>query len=72
MLLSETERKFRWQGGKPKATGDVAVAYIEGVLGLPTQIPSVFPAGRSRSLFSDSLLGDKKASHITSCMSLSA
>jgi len=38
-LRRETERKFRGQGDKPKTTGGVAVVYIEGVLGLPTQIP---------------------------------
>jgi len=29
-------------GGTPKTTGDVAVAYIEGVLGLPTQILGIY------------------------------
>jgi len=30
------------RGGKPKTTGDVAVAYIEGILGLPTQILGIY------------------------------
>ena len=42
-------------GGKAKPAVDVAVAYVENVLGLTTQ-PSEFAADRSRSLFSDSLL----------------
>jgi len=43
------------RGDKTKTAVDVAVAYVEDVLGLTTQ-PSEFAADRSRSLFSDSLL----------------
>ncbi|MBW1706686.1 MAG: hypothetical protein JRJ86_16220 [Deltaproteobacteria bacterium] len=42
--ISRASRKSRTLsgGGKPKTTGDVAVNYIEGVLGLPTQILGIY------------------------------
>jgi len=43
-------------GDKAKTAVGVAVAYVEDVLALTTQ-PSEFAADRSRSLFSDSLIG---------------
>ncbi len=52
----ETEQKFRGQGGSKTTTpGGAAIAYVEDVLALQTQTPE-FAIGRSRSLFSDSLL----------------
>jgi len=44
------------RGNKAKTAVDVAVVYVEDVLGLTTQ-PSEFAADSSRNLFSDSLLG---------------
>jgi len=42
--ISRASRRSRTLsgGGKLKTTGDVAVAYIEGVLGLPTQILGIY------------------------------
>jgi len=42
--ISRASRRSRTLsgGGKPKTTEDVAVAYIEGVLGLPTQILGIY------------------------------
>ncbi|MCD4715203.1 MAG: hypothetical protein K8R45_00515, partial [Desulfobacterales bacterium] len=42
--ISRASRRSRTLSGgvKPKTTGGVAVAYIEGVLGLPTQILGIY------------------------------
>jgi len=50
--------------GKPKTTGDIAIAYVEDVLCLTTQ-PSELAADRSRILFSDSLLVRNKHYYIS-------
>ena len=55
-ILRASRRSRTLSGGdKAKTAVDIAVAYVEDVLGLTTQ-PSEFAADRSRSLFSDSLL----------------
>ena len=42
-ILRASRRSRTLSGsGKPKTTGDVAVAYIEGVLGLPRQILCIY------------------------------
>ncbi|MCD4715193.1 MAG: hypothetical protein K8R45_00465 [Desulfobacterales bacterium] len=42
--ISRASRRSRTLSGsgKPKTTGDVALAYIEGVLGVPTQILGIY------------------------------
>jgi len=49
-LRCETKGEFRGQGGKLKTTGDVAVAYIEGVLGLPTQILGIYSRSQQKPI----------------------
>ncbi|MCD4715803.1 MAG: hypothetical protein K8R45_03565 [Desulfobacterales bacterium] len=56
-VLRASRRSRTLSGGnKAKTAVDVAVVYVEDVLGLTTQ-PSEFAADSSRNLFSDSLLG---------------
>ena len=54
-LHSEIERKFGGQNSKSKMAEDIAVNYVENVLGLITEL-SEFAIGRSRSLLLNSFI----------------
>ena len=56
-VRSESERKFRRQGGKGKTTGGGSQCYVEDILVFPTR-STEFAADRNRRLLSDSLRGD--------------